>query len=63
MAVAAEIMGGIYFEILQRIEASGYDVFSAVIRVPKAVRARIALSIWARTQVMSAFGFRRSARA
>ena len=61
--VAAEIMGGIYFEILQRIEASGYDVFSAVIRVPKAVRARIALSIWARTQVMSAFGFRRSARA
>ena len=26
--VAAEIMGGIYFEILQRIERAGYDVFT-----------------------------------
>ncbi len=26
--VAAEIMGGIYFAILRRIERSGYDVFS-----------------------------------
>ena len=26
--VAAEIMGGIYFEILQRIERRGYDVFT-----------------------------------
>ena len=26
--VAAEIMGGIYFEILRRIERAGYDVFS-----------------------------------
>ena len=26
--IAAEIMGGIYFEILQRIERRGYDVFS-----------------------------------
>ena len=40
-------MGGIYFEILQRIERRGYDVFSEVIRVPKLVRARIALQIWA----------------
>ena len=60
--VAAEIMGGIYFEILHRIERRGYDVFTEVIRVPKIVRARIALAIWARSQ-LSAFGLTRSARA
>ena len=49
--VAAEIMGAIYFGILQRIEARGYDVFSEVIRVPKFVRARIALTIWMRSQL------------
>lgn len=53
--LAAEIMGGIYFEILQRIERRGYDVFTEVIRVPKAVRARIALATWARAQ-LSALG-------
>jgi phytoene synthase len=53
--MAAEIMGGIYFEILQRIEARGYDVFTEVIRVPKLIRARIALSTWARIH-LSAFG-------
>jgi 15-cis-phytoene synthase len=53
--MAAEIMGGIYFEILQRIENRGYDVFSEVIRVPKVIRAAIALSIWARIH-LSAFG-------
>lgn len=60
--VAAEIMGGIYFEILQRIERRGYDVFTEVIRVPKFVRARIALTTWARSQ-LSAIWLRRSARA
>ena len=60
--VAAEIMGGIYFEILHRIERRGYDVFSERVRVPKLVRARIALQIWARSR-LSAFGFTRSARA
>jgi phytoene synthase len=60
--VAAEIMGRIYFGILQRIEQSGYDVFTEVIRVPKIIRARIALTTWAMTQ-LSAIGFRRSARA
>jgi 15-cis-phytoene synthase len=44
--VAAEIMGGIYFEILRRIERNGYDVFSARIRVPRPQRAVIALRIW-----------------
>jgi len=47
--VAAEIMGGIYFEILQRIERAGYDVFRRRIRVPRPYRALIALRIWART--------------
>jgi phytoene synthase len=60
--VAAEIMGGIYYEILERIERRGYDVFTEVIRVPKVVRARIALTTWARSQ-LSAIGLRRSARA
>ncbi len=60
--VAAEIMGGIYFEILQRIERRGYDVFTERVRVPKLQRARIALRIWARSQ-LSAIGLTRSARA
>ena len=60
--VAAEIMGGIYFEILQRIERRGYDVFTERVRVPKAARARIAIQIWAMSQ-LSAFGLTRSARA
>lgn len=60
--IAAEIMGGIYFEILVRIERRGFDVFTEVIRVPKAVRARIALAIWARGR-LSALGYRLTARA
>ena len=51
--VAAEIMGGIYFEILRRIERADYDVFSHRIRVPRPHRALIALRIWARTLVSS----------
>src|SRR5512139_1619872 len=47
--VAAEIMGGIYFEILRRIEERGYDVFSSRVRVPKPVRAIIALGVWTRS--------------
>ena len=44
--LAAEIMAGIYFEILTRIEHAGYDVFSRRIRVPRPRRALIALRIW-----------------
>jgi 15-cis-phytoene synthase len=44
--VAAEIMGGIYFEILRRIERRGYDVFGARVRVPRPQRAVIALRLW-----------------
>jgi phytoene synthase len=47
--VAAEIMGGIYFAILTRIERTGYDVFAQVVRIPRPRRALIALRIWART--------------
>jgi phytoene synthase len=47
--VAAEIMGAIYFGILRRIEARGYDVFSEVVRVPRPQRAWIAATTWART--------------
>ena len=46
--LAAEIMGAIYFEILRRIERSGYDVFSRRIRVPRPYRALIAIKLWAR---------------
>lgn len=60
--VAAEIIGGIYFEILQRIERRDYDVFTERVRVPKFVRARLALQIWTRSR-LSAFGLTRSARA
>lgn len=46
--VAARIMAGIYHAILDRIERSGYDVFSRVIRVPRPRRAVIAATLWAR---------------
>lgn len=49
--VAARIMGGIYRGILDRIERADYDVFSAVIRVPRPRRALIAAATWARTLV------------
>ena len=44
--VAAEIMGAIYFTILEKIERSDYDVFSGVIRIPRPRRALIALRTW-----------------
>jgi phytoene synthase len=47
--VAAQIMGGIYFGILERIEGAGYDVFTARIRVPRPERLLIALRIWVRS--------------
>lgn len=47
--LAAEIMGAVYFEILRRIEGADYDVFRRRIRVPRPMRAVIALRVWART--------------
>lgn len=46
--VAARIMAGIYHAILDRIERSGYEVFSGKIRVPRPQRAVIAAALWAR---------------
>jgi phytoene synthase len=46
--VAAEIMSAIYRAILDRIEASDYDVFSRVTRIPRPRRALIAAHTWAR---------------
>ncbi|MGH9332005.1 MAG: presqualene diphosphate synthase HpnD [Vicinamibacterales bacterium] len=51
--VAAEIMSGIYRGILDRIERSGYDVFTKPIRVPRPARAWIAAWTWARTTISS----------
>ncbi len=48
---AAEIMGAIYFGILERIERRGYDVFSEVVRVPRPARAWTAAATWARTMM------------
>ena len=50
--VAARIMGAIYREILNRIEAADYDVFSGPIRVPRPRRALIAAAVWARTAAL-----------
>ena len=49
--VAAEIMGAVYYGILERIEGAGYEVFSRRIRVPRPLRALIALRIWAASLV------------
>jgi phytoene synthase len=51
--LAAEIMGAIYFEILQRVERAGYDVFSRRIRVTRPRRAVLALTLWARRRLRS----------
>jgi len=46
---AARIMGAIYFELLERIETSGYEVFGAPVRVPRWRQAAIAASTWLAT--------------
>jgi 15-cis-phytoene synthase len=46
--VAARIMAGIYYAMLERIERSGYGVFGEKIRVPRPRRAVIAAALWAR---------------
>lgn len=44
--VAAEIMRAVYFDLLRRIEAADFDVFTSVIRVPRPQQARLALGVW-----------------
>jgi phytoene synthase len=46
---AAEIMGTIYYRLLDTIEASGYRVFDRTITLPTSHKLWIALSIWARS--------------
>ena len=46
--VAAEIMRGIYWDLLRRIEAAECDVFSRVVRVPRPKQALIALRTYIR---------------
>jgi phytoene synthase len=53
--VAAQIMGAIYFEILERIQRRNYDVFSVVVRVPRPRRAVIATVVWMRTVLRRVF--------
>jgi phytoene synthase len=45
----AEIMGGIYGDLLRRIERARFDVLGTRVRVPRPRRAAIAASIWARS--------------
>jgi 15-cis-phytoene synthase len=47
--VAAEIMGAIYYQLLEAIEASGYRVFDRIITLPTTHKLWIALSVWARS--------------
>jgi phytoene synthase len=47
--VPAEIMRAVYWELLQRIERANYDVFTEVVRVPRPVQARLAITTWFRT--------------
>ena len=54
--VAAQIMGAIYLEILERIQRRDYDVFSEVVRVPRPRRAAIAAGVWTRAILRRVFG-------
>ena len=44
--VAAEIMHAVYFDLLKRIEAAEFDVFTEVIRVPRPSQAALAIRTW-----------------
>lgn len=44
--VAAEIMRAIYWELLCRIEAARWDVFTTLIRIPRPAQARLAIKTW-----------------
>ena len=46
-------MKAIYLAILTKIERSGYDVFSGVVRIPRPRRPLIALRTWMKILVGS----------
>ena len=48
--VPAEIMRGVYWSLLERIERKQFDVFSSVVRVPRPAQALIAIGVWWRTR-------------
>jgi phytoene synthase len=48
----AEIMRAVYTELLARIEAHDYDVFTRVIRVPRPAQAALAARTWWRLRRM-----------
>ena len=48
--VPAEIMRGVYWSLLLRIERAEFDVFSSVVRVPRPAQAMIAVGAWWRTR-------------
>ena len=47
--LAAQIMGAIYYRLLESIEASGYRVFDRTITLSAQQKVWLALSIWARS--------------
>jgi phytoene synthase len=51
--IAAEIMGAIYFELLNRIARAQFDVFHGRVSVPRYRRAWIALRTWVRVTARS----------
>ena len=52
--IPAEIMGAIYFDLLQRIERAGYDVFTRRVSVPRGRRAWLAVSVYLRLMLGAA---------
>jgi len=48
--LAAEIMGAIYYKLLETIEASGYQVFDRTITLSMTQKIWTALSMWARSK-------------
>jgi phytoene synthase len=49
--VAARIMGAIYFDLLRRIERSGYAVFGPAIRAPRWRKAFLAAKVWTQSML------------
>lgn len=53
--LAAEIMRGVYYRILTRIERSNYAVYQSRISIAPALRILIAFSTWLRTSLIHRF--------
>lgn len=56
--LAAEIMRGVYFRILTRIQHSNYAVFESRISLSTPLRMLIAISSWLRTSLTNRFSMR-----